>query len=122
MVKFIFRWLFRAFILLIVLAVALVLLKDTLIKSFVENRLRKQTGLEVKIDKLEVGMFSSIINMEGFKIYNSPEYGGAPFIDLPELHVEYDRDALALRKFHLNLVRFNLAEVLVVEGKDGKTN
>lgn len=109
-------------ILLIVLVVALVLLKDTIIKAVAERSIRSETGLEARIGKFEVGLFSPTVTIEDFTLYNSAKFGGAPFVVIPELHVEYDRTAIASRKLHLTLVRFNLAQVNIVQGKDGRLN
>lgn len=120
--KFITRWAFRLFILTIVLAVALVLLKDIVAKAFVEYRIRKQTGMDVKIGRLELGLSAPMVTLEDFKLYNLPEYGGSPFLDIPDLYVEYDPYALASGRLHLRLVRIYLAEMNIVEAKNGHTN
>ncbi len=41
---------------------------------------------------------------------------------MPELHVEYDRNALFSRKVRCKLVRFNLAELNLVQNKKGVSN
>ena len=120
--KFLFRWAFRLVILLIVLIVALVLLKDTLLKGLAEFQIRSQTGLEAKIGKFELGLLSPVLTIEHFKLYNPAEFGGGVFMDLAEAHVEYDPDALAVRALHLKVLRFNLAELNVVENKSGTNN
>lgn len=120
--KFIFRWLFRLLILTIVLVVTLVLLKDVLLKALVEYRLREQTGLDVQIGRLEMGLLTPTLTIEDLKFYNPAEFGGSLFLDLPELHLEYDRPALAAGRLHLILVRVNLAEVHIVQGKSGQYN
>ena len=120
--RFVVRWAFRLVILVVVLGVALVLLKDTLLKSLVEQRLRRETGLEVRIGKLEAGLFTPTVHLERLVIHNTAEFGGGPFLDLPEVHLEYDRLALASRKLHLTLVRLNLAEVNMVKNQAGRTN
>lgn len=120
--KRLFRWLFRLLILSIVLLVALVLLKDTLLKALVEWRIRKSTGLTVTINKLEAGLLAPTITMEGFKLYNPPEFGGSVLVDVPQAFTEYDWNALAGRKVRLRLLRFSLAELNVVKSKDGRTN
>ena len=120
--KFVVRWAFRLVILLVVLAVAAVLLKDALLKSLTEHRLRTQSGLDVRIGKLEIGLLTPTITFDNFRIYNPVEFGGSPFIDLPELHVEYDRGALAAGKLHMILVRLNVAEINIVKNKAGQSN
>lgn len=120
--KWVFKWLFRLIFLLVVLIVALLLSKDTIIKAAAERQIRAQTGMDVKIGKFSVGIFSPVVTIENFKLYNSPEFGGTPFINIPELHVEYDRAALAKRRIHITLMRFNLAELNVVRNEAGQTN
>jgi hypothetical protein len=120
--KFLMRWAIRLLILSIVLVVALILLKDTLFKAMTEYRLRSQTGLDVRIGKLELGLSSPRLTLEDFKIYNSPEFGGSPLVHFPELHLECDGPALALGRFHVRLLRLHLSEVNIVESKDGRTN
>ena len=120
--KKLIKWLLGLFIVFVVLVVALVLLKDVLIKSLAESQIRVQTGMDVKIGKLEFSLSSPTITMEDFKLYNTAEFGGSTFVDLPELHVEYDFDALRARRLHLKLVRFNLAEMNIVKNQSGQTN
>ncbi|MDB6016711.1 MAG: hypothetical protein JWR19_1200 [Pedosphaera sp.] len=120
--KWLFRWAFRLLILLLVLLVAGILLLDTILRSMAEREIRSATGMEVTIGSLSVGLFSPVITIENFKLYNTAEFGGSPFIDIPELHVEYDRRALFSRKLQCKLVRFNLAEVNVVQNKQGRMN
>src|SRR5262245_38548014 len=120
--KFLIRWAIRLFIIFIVLLVALVLLKDTLLKALAEYRLRSQTGLDVKIGRFEVGLSSPRLTVEDFTLYNSPEFGGSPLVQIPEVHVECDPGALAFGKLHLKLLRLNLNEINIVESKDGRTN
>ena len=118
----IFRWLFRLLILAIVLAVALVLLKDTIAKALAEKVVRQQTGLSVDIAKLEIGLFAPTFKMEGFKLYNAPDFGGAVLLDIPEVQFEYDGWALRSRKAHLRVLRFHLAELNLIRNQAGQTN
>jgi hypothetical protein len=117
-----FRWAFRLLILLIVLAVAAILLLNPVAREVAEYRLSRRTGLEVKIEKLDIGLINARITIENLVIYNSPEFGGSPMLDLPELHLEYDRDALWSRKIRCRLVRLNMTGGNVVEDKNGRIN
>ncbi len=121
--KTLFRWAFRCFILLAVLAVAGILLLDTIAREVAVTRVKSETGLDVKIGRVRVGIFNPTITLENpWYFDNRAEFGGSPLIDLPELHVEYDRQALVARKLHCHLVRLNLAQLNVVEDKNGRTN
>lgn len=120
--KFLFRWAFRLFLVFVVLVVALVLLKDSALKAYVEHRIRSETGLDVRIGKLEAGLFNSTLTIENLKLYNTAEFGGSPLIDLPELHLEGDGSFLASRRLHFKLVRLAVHEINVVESQNGRTN
>jgi hypothetical protein len=78
--------------------------------------------MDVRIGKLELGLFSPTVNVENFKLYNPAEFGGSPLLDIPDLHVEYDPAALARRKLRFRLVRIAVTEINIVEARDGRTN
>ena len=124
--KTFFRWLFRLcvalFFLVVVLAVVAVVLKDVIAKSLTERSLRQNTGLDAKIAKMEIGLATPVVNVEGLKLYNSEDFGGTTFLEMPELRVEYVPDAMREGKVRFKTVRLNLAEVHIVKGKNGKTN
>lgn len=122
MIRFLFRWAFRFVILAIVLLTALVLLKDSILKSTVEYRIRARTGLDARIGRISSGFFSPSLTIENLKLYNSAEYGGSPLLDVPELHLEMHRTPLAFRRLHFKLVRLDIQEMNIVENKEGNTN
>jgi hypothetical protein len=120
--KTLFRWVFRAFIVLLVLTVAGILLLNTMLREVLQREIRTRTGMDARIGSLDFGLLSPVVTLEDFKLYNSAEFGGSPFLDMPELHLEYDTRALRSRKFHFKLVRCNLTEINVVQNKSGKSN
>jgi len=121
-----FKWLVRIgvtlFLLAITLLVIAVLLKDVIAKSIAERNLRDSTGMDAKISKLEVNLSTPTVNLEGLKLYNTPEFGGSTFLDLPELRIEYVPGDFRDGKLRFKTVRLHLAEVHVVKNKSGKTN
>ncbi len=116
------RILLYLFIAAVVLVVAAILLLDTIMKEVFTGRLRAATGMDAKVSAVHVGLLSPTITIEGFKLYNTPDFGGAVCLDMPELHIEYDRAALSLGKLHLPLVRLDLADLMVVQDKQGRIN
>jgi len=120
--KWLFRWVFRFLILLIVLAVAGVLLLNPITKEITEYRIKRETGMDVKIGKLEISILNPGVTLENCVLYNTAEFGGGPFIDLPELRIEYDRGNYFWHNKHFKLIRINLTQLNVVEDKKGRTN
>ena len=120
--KWFFKWAFRLFLLVVVLAVIFFLSLDTIIRVVMENRIRAQTGMDAEIGKFTLGLVEPTITIKDFKLFNPPSFGGTPFLDIKEIHVEYDRAALAKSDLHITLLRFNLAELDIVKNQTGQTN
>jgi uncharacterized protein involved in outer membrane biogenesis len=120
--RWLFRWVFRLLILLVVLVVAALLLLNTIAREITERRIERATGFEVKIGRMRVGIFEPRLTIENLVIYNSADFGGSPMVDIPELHVEYNRSPIFYSNYHFKLVRLDLARLNVVEDKQGIKN
>ncbi|MGA3283533.1 MAG: hypothetical protein ABSD57_03620 [Verrucomicrobiota bacterium] len=120
--KWLFKWLFRLFLLAVVLVVILLLSLNSILRVVIENRIRAQTGMDAEIGKFSLGLASPAVTIKDLKIYNPPSFGGTLFLDIPEIHVEYDRAALARHEIHVTLMRFNLGELDIVKNEAGQTN
>jgi uncharacterized protein involved in outer membrane biogenesis len=116
------KWFFGALLLLAVLVVVFFLSLDTILRVTAEHRIRAQTGLDVEIGKFHLGLLEPVVTIRDLKIHNPPAFGGTPFLNIPEIHVEYDRDALLKNRIHLTLLRFNLGELDIVRNEAGQTN
>jgi len=116
------KWLFRLLLLVVVLVVIFFLSLDTIIRVVMENRIRAQTGMDAQIGKFTLGLVEPTITIKDFKLFNPPSFGGTLFLDIKEIHAEYDRDALKKSELHVTLLRFNLAELDIVKNEAGQTN
>jgi uncharacterized protein involved in outer membrane biogenesis len=122
MIKWFSKWVFRLAFLALVLVIALVFSFNSIVRILIEHNIRKQTGMDAEIGRVEVGWTEPTFEIRDMKIYNSPGFGGTPFIDVPEVHVEYDRLALLKGDLHLTLLRLNLSELDIVRNKNGQIN
>ena len=122
MLKTALKWLLRIFLVLVVLFVVFLLSLDTLLRVTMEHNIRAQTGMDVEIGKFHLGLLEPVVTIKDLKLHNPPSFGGTPFLSIPEIHVEYDREALAKNEVHITLLRFNLGELDIVKNEAGKTN
>lgn len=120
--KTLLKWLAGLVLLVVVLAVVFLLSLDTILRVVAENRIRTQTGMDAEIGTFHLGLLEPVVTIKDLKIHNPPDFGGTPFLSIPEIHVEYDRDALAKNQIHLTLIRFNLGELDIVKNEAGQTN
>jgi len=109
-------------IVLVGLMAAAFIYRDSVFRSVAENRIRAQSGMDVKIGKFSSSIFSRAVTIENLRLYNTAEFGGAPFLQIPELYIECDAAAFAQRKLRIKLARLNLAELCVVKNDAGQTN
>jgi uncharacterized protein involved in outer membrane biogenesis len=120
--KTLLKWFFGALLLVVVLAVVLLLSLDTILCVTAEHRIRAQTGMDAEIGKFHLGLLEPVVTIKDFRIYNPKAFGGTPFLNIPEIHVEYDRAALVKNQVHVTLMRFNLGELDIVRNEAGQTN
>jgi hypothetical protein len=120
--KFIFKWLLRLFFLAVVLTVIFLFSLNSILRAVIEHNIRAQTGMDAEIGRFKLGLAEPTIEVQNLKIFNPPSFGGTPFLDIPEIHVEYDRAALARRELRITLLRFNLGELDIVKNEAGQTN
>lgn len=122
MIKWLTKWIFRLALLAVVLVIVLLLSLNTIVRVLIEHNIRAQTGMDAEIGRVEVGWTEPVFEIRDLKIYNSPGFGGTPFLDIPEIHIEYDRTALLKKELHLTLVRFDLQELDIVRNRKGDLN
>ncbi|MBM3876779.1 MAG: hypothetical protein FJ386_08690 [Verrucomicrobia bacterium] len=124
--KPVWKWTLRlglvAVAVLVLFVVTVAVNFDDWTRAFVERRIREETGHEVRIGRLSIGLRKRELIMEKFVFYNTAEFGGGPMIDLPELRLELDPVALRADRLHFKLLRVNLAEVHIVSALDGASN
>jgi hypothetical protein len=78
--------------------------------------------MDAEIGKFSFGLLEPSVEIQNLRLYNPPDFGGTPFLDVPEIHVEYDRAAFARREIRVTLLRFNLGELDIVKNEAGQTN
>jgi hypothetical protein len=123
MIRWVLKWLLRLFILGVVLIVIFLLSLNSIVRVIMEHNIRAQTGMDAEIGRVKLGLLEPTITIQDLKIYNPAKtFGGTLFLSIPEIHVEYDRDAIPNHQLHLTLVRFNLGELDIVKNTAGRTN
>ncbi|MGR3301708.1 MAG: DUF748 domain-containing protein [Candidatus Scalindua sp.] len=108
----------------IVLAILIALFfgKNMIIKTSVTAGVRAMTGLKLSIRSMDIGIFKTRIGIKGLQLYNPSGFVDELMIDLPEIYVDYDLGAFMKGRTHLEEVRLNLKEFLVVKNEAGELN
>ena len=108
----------------IVLAILIALFfgKNMIIKTSVTAGVRAMTGLKLSIRSMDIGIFKTRIGIKGLQLYNPSGFVDELMIDLPEIYVDYDLGAFMKGRTHLEEVRINLKEFIIVKNEAGELN
>ena len=108
---------------LITLLVVGLLSFDWIVKRTIQSRVNASGVAEVEIGNLNIGLLRPHLEVRNLKVFGQSQFGGVQILDLPELRVEYDRDAFKARELKLRLLRIRLNELTLVDGfAGGDTN
>jgi hypothetical protein len=106
----------------LVVIIALFFGKNMIIKTSVTTGVKAMTGLKLSIRSMNVGVFKSLIGINELQLYNPSGFKDKIMMDLPEIYVDYNLGAIMGGKAHLEEVRLNLKEFIVVKNEAGELN
>jgi len=96
---------------------------DWIVKRTIQSRVNASGVAEVEIGSLDIGLLRPHLEVRNLKVFGQSQFGGVQLLDLPELRVEYDREALNQKELKLRLVRLRLNELTFMDGfAGGQTN
>ena len=102
--------------------VCITVFKNLIIKSVVTTVASRITGVPVHMDRFQLNISSSTINISGFKMYNPGGFPEGMLVSCPKINIIYDRTALFKKKLHFLLVKIELNEIVLTKNKAGKLN
>jgi len=120
--RWLLKWFLRLAIAAVVLAVIFLLSLNSLLRVWLEHQIRVRTGMDAEIGRFHLGLTEPTMTILNFRLFNPPDFGGTPFLDVREIHLEYDPAAMAKRRFHVTLLRLDLDELDIVKNQAGRTN
>lgn len=110
-------------IIIVVVLVVLFLAKDFIAGAFLTFGVSSFTDLYAGVQKVSVGVFKSAVDVKEFKLYNpKTDFKERVMMDMPELYIDYDLGSFLTGTKHLEKVKLNLKEFIVVKNEDGKLN
>ncbi len=117
--KKVFKWISISVVIIII---ALLLGRNVLIKHAVQLGIKKATGINTSIDKINIGLFQSTIQIKGLTIYNPEGFKGETLAKVPLIYLDYEPGSLLHRKIHCTEMKINVNEITIVRNKRGEIN
>lgn len=116
------RGLITATIVVLALVLVLSVAKDTIAKVSVEKAVELVTGLRLSMSSFNIGIIRTLVDIKDLVLYNPKGFEEKIMLDMPEIYVDYDLPAIAKGKVHLEEVRIDLKEFVVVKNDKGELN
>lgn len=111
------------FLIIVVAIIALLLVAKNLIaKAAVEGGVKAVTGLPLKMDKLDISLTKSYIAIEKLDLQNPKGFPERTMLNMPEIYIDYHLGDIIGGNIHLEEVRIDMAEFVVVKNTDGTLN
>ena len=107
---------------LVVLLVILFLARNAIARKSVEIGAKRITGFPLEIGTVDVGLFSSKVDVRDLKLMNPPEFQDRMFVDMPELYVDYRLGSMLSGAPHINDMLINIKQLVVVKTDKGDSN
>jgi len=114
--------LFKVILAFIIIIGALIAGKNIIGKIVIEKGVQAITGLPLEIKKLDIGIFSSHIGITDLSLFNPSGFPKGIMFHAPEIFVDYHLGDMLKGKVHLEDVRLNFDQLVIVKNTDGKMN
>jgi len=113
---------FRIIIILVVVLGVLVAGRNVAVKFAVEKGVQAATGLPLQIKELDLGLTTTHIGIKDLNLFNPKGFPKEVMFHAPEIFVDYDLGALIKGKIHLEDIRLDFDQFVIVKNKEGQTN
>lgn len=112
----------KIILIVLILLVMLILCKNIIAKAALSGGVKAITGLDLSMKSINIGIFKTLIGIKELKLYNPSGFPDRLMVDMPEIYVDYDLGAFLKRRVHLEEVRINLKEFVVVKNEKNELN
>lgn len=110
------------FLILIFLFVVIFFTKDIIVQKALSAGFKAFTGLELETGSIDLGFPKTLVSVQDLKLLNPQGFSDKVMLDMPEIYIDYDLEAILQKKIHLEDIRINMKEFSVIRNKDGKLN
>ncbi len=101
---------------------SVIFFRNMLTRYAVEQVVQAQTGLKMEIQSMDIGLKGTYVDINAMKLHNPIPYQDPVMISIPEIYVNYDLMSFLSDTIHLEEIRIDVDEFMVVKNKEGDVN
>jgi uncharacterized protein involved in outer membrane biogenesis len=121
-IRKVLKWTIGVLGALLVVCVALLIFKNTVLRKVAEYSVERETGLDASIGAFKLDLGSASVRVTDFRLHNPPGFGHGLLLHMPEMFLELDRQASTNGALRFRKARVHLSELNVVKNAQGQTN
>jgi len=114
--------LFKIIVVFIVIIGVLIAGKNIIVKFAIEKGAQVAVGLQLKIKKLDIGIISSHIGITDLSLLNPSGFPEGVMFHVPEIFVDFHLRNMLKGKIHLEEVRLNFDQLVIIKNAKGQMN
>lgn len=107
---------------LVVLLFGFILARNIIVKTALIKGIKSITGVDIEVGKVNIGLANTLIGINDLKIFNPAGSVDKIMADLPEIYVDYDLGAFFKKQVHLENLKLNLNELIIVQDAKRQMN
>jgi uncharacterized protein involved in outer membrane biogenesis len=96
--------------------------RNLIARKSVEYGAKKITGFPLTIGSIDLGLFSSKVDVHDLKLMNPSDFSEKTFVDMPRLYIDYRLGSMISGAPHVNDMLINIKQLVVVKNSKGETN
>ncbi len=108
--------------LIVVVLAVLVLARNGVVKAVAEGGVRAVTGMPLSIEKLDIGLSTTLLDIESLIVKNPDGFHDTEFVNIPKILVDYNLGDILRGNIHLEDLEFNMSQFTLVKNEKGELN
>ncbi len=120
--KWIMRLIKKLLFLIILIIIVVVLARNFIVKTGASVGAKVAAGLDLSIADVKIGLANSDVGLKGIQLQNPKGFPDERMVDIPEVYINYNLTDFFKNNIHVEEIRLNLNELVVVKNKEGKLN
>lgn len=114
--------LFMVIIILAALLFGFVFTRNIIVKTVLIKGIKAIAGVDIEVGKVNIGLTNTLIGINNLKIFNPAGSVDKIMADFPEIYVDYDLGAFFKKQVHLENLKLDLKELVIVQDAKRQVN
>ncbi len=120
--KWLLRLIKKLLFLIILIIIVVVLARNFIVKTGATVGAKVAAGLDLSIADVKIGLGDTDIGLKGVQLQNPKGFPDERMVDIPEVYINYNLLDFFKNNIHVEEIKLNLNELVVVKNKEGKLN